>query len=199
VILTALLSKTLVGQSIQEADTLYYQNQFTKANSLYQKLLEKRPNDPIILYNIGNSKFKGGNINDAISFYQKSIETSKDKALTAKANNNLGLALIKTGNPQGAIRAFKAALKLTPEDNETRENLQMALSKINKNEEKQNVKTNQEHQKVEDKSEITRQQSEIPLEKSEYILNLVQNQENELREKSRDQFRKTKSKLKKDW
>lgn len=199
VIITALLSKTLAGQSIQTAENFYHHNQFDKANDSYQKILEKRPNDPIILYNLGNSKFKGGHINDAIIFFQKSIERSKDIFLTAKANNNLGLAFIKIGNFQEAINAFKATLKLTPGDSEARENLQMALNETKKSEEKQNVKASQAQRKSEDKSEIPQTQSEIPMEKSEHILNLVQRKEIELREKSRDKFGKIKPQSKKDW
>lgn len=199
VIIAVLLSKTLVGQSIQEADKFYHENQFDKANSLYQEALKKSPSDPIILYNLGNSKFKGGHINDAIIFFQKSIETSEDKALTAKANNNLGLALIKAGNLREAIKAFKAALRIKPNDDECRQNLQMALNQSEKQDDGQ--KNNKEHEQdqLDNRNNKKEGKSKMAVLKSYEILDLVQKKEAEFRASLKKQFKDAKPKSKKDW
>ena len=199
-ILLLLFSKVLNGQTLLErADKLYLQKQFDEAVNLYKQALIEEPDNPRIIYNLGNAKYKTDDTDGAISAFKNSVEQSKDANFKAKANNNLGLAFIKAGKLEEAIRAFKEALTIIPDDKECRENLQMALNEIKKQSGVQSVNKNKdEPQQFKDKNEKKSDQSLSPESREEQLLNIAQEQELNLRSNFK-RARTSKVKTEKDW
>jgi tetratricopeptide (TPR) repeat protein len=76
----------------------------------------KLGNDPLALTNLGNAWLQLGRVDDAKRVLQKAPEEPG-------ANNLLGLALLKTGDTQGAEKAFQYALNLQPDLAEANNNL----------------------------------------------------------------------------
>ena len=77
---------------------------------------EKLPADPMALTNLGNAYLQLGRLDDA----KRVLEKASDEP---RANNLLGLALLKTGEPSRAESAFRNALNLQPDLAEANNNL----------------------------------------------------------------------------
>jgi Flp pilus assembly protein TadD len=76
--------------------------------------------------NLGLALVKKGNVDEAISHYQKALQITPD---SAEAYNNLGLVLLQKGNVDEAISHHQRALQITPDSAEAHNNLGLALLK----------------------------------------------------------------------
>jgi Flp pilus assembly protein TadD len=84
--------------------------------------LEKLPEDPVAMTNLGNAYLKSGRVEDA-----KRVLSSKASGEPA-ANNLLGLALLQSGESAAAENAFRKALNLQPDLAEANSNLGTLLA-----------------------------------------------------------------------
>jgi type IV pilus biogenesis/stability protein PilW len=75
-------------------------------------------------YNLGNALLQKGQVDEAITQYQRALQIHPDYA---DAHHNLGTALIKEGKVDEAITQFQRALQIHPDDGEARYNLGNAL------------------------------------------------------------------------
>lgn len=116
-------------------------------------------------YNLGNSIYRQNNPGEAKYKFYNAVETAKTKEQKHKAYHNLGNALMKEENYQGAVAAYKNALRNNPLDDETRYNYALAKQKLKENPpqgdkdkdkkggDKNQDQQNQQNQKDKDKGE----------------------------------------------
>ena len=71
--------------------------------------------------------YKTGKKDEAITAYDKVISTVKDPGQLSNAYYNKGVVLQNDKKIPECIEAYKAALRLTPNDDDARQNLQKAL------------------------------------------------------------------------
>ena len=83
------------------------------------------------MFNLGNALQKQ-KANEAAEKYYEKVAESGDRGLRSKALYNRGVVQAYEQKLVEAIASFKAALVLSPEDNETRENLQKAINELKK-------------------------------------------------------------------
>ncbi len=96
---------------------------FEKAVKAYKKLLAKNPKDDVALYNLGRAYNKLGEDEDS----EKSLrEAVKLKSNDTVYQTELGAILIKLAKYDEAVRVFKKALELDPENSEANELLEKA-------------------------------------------------------------------------
>jgi len=114
---TSLISDAFINFGIVYMDQLSYSHArecFTKASVYYQK--NKQFDDLIVCYrNLGNVNFKMEKYEDAINWYQKSLQIAlalDNKAGIAKGYHNIGEVYLLIGDSAQANKAFTRAQKI---------------------------------------------------------------------------------------
>jgi len=196
---------------INEGVDFYDQKKFADAEVNFKKGLEKASDSFEANFNLGDAYYKQGRYDESIKSFQSSLELTEDPDLKAKTFHNIGNSLLKSQKIKESIEAYKNALKINPNDKETKYNLSYALSLLEKqqNQQQQNKdqqdkkdqnKDQQKDQKKENqnKQNQQQQQNKISKEEAERILEALKNNEKDLQK----QLRKKKGvivRTEKDW
>ena len=120
----------LYGQAerrfIREGNKLYQKEQFDESELSYRRALEKDKDSPQARFNLGNSLYKQERYDESQRFYGELIDEIDDPANRSRVLHNFGNSLLKSGQIEQSIEAYKEALRNNPEDAETRYNLAFA-------------------------------------------------------------------------
>jgi Ca-activated chloride channel family protein len=89
------------------------------------------PDNPEVLYNVGNAYYKNGDFEAAGQHYQDALDqleaagipAGKGPDLAARLHYNLGNARFRSGQYPQAVESYAKALELDPEDTQAKENL----------------------------------------------------------------------------
>jgi Ca-activated chloride channel family protein len=191
---------------IRNGNRFYKQNQMDQSQKQYQKALEKAPDNPAANYNLGNTEFRKNDFGNAVKSYDASIEHSIDKGIQEKGQYNKGVALVKDQKLEESIAAWKNALRLAPDDQEARENLEKALREQKKNQpppQPQKKDENQENKKQpqqqNEQQQPKPQQSKLTKQQVEQLLNALQQKEKEVQEKMNQNKVRSLKQPEKDW
>lgn len=136
-------------QFIRSGNKYYRAQKFDKADIEYKKALERNPNNPEALYNMGCAKMMQDNDSLALDYFDKAAQVQKDKKRKAQVYHNAGVILQNHKDYEKAIEAYKASLRNDPTNDETRYNLalcQKLLKNQKKNQKNQNKDKNQNNQ-----------------------------------------------------
>lgn len=192
--------------AIHKGNELYKQKNYEAAQQEYNKTLTTDPKNSTANYNNGNAQFRNNKPEEAVQSYDKSIEDSKDKSTRQKSFYNKGVVLGKQQKLQESIEAWKESLKLDPNDNEARENLQKALMELKKQQEQkkddkkdqQEKDKKQDQQKKKEEEKPQQQQSKLSKQQVEQLLKSLQQKEKEIQQKLQKGNPQT-TKPEKDW
>ena len=94
------------------------------ALNCYYNALRMNPNDPSVLYDVGDAFAKLGHFDEAISVYRHALEITPNQA---DILNNLGFALAQNHQLPEATTCFQEVLKLKPDSAEAHNNLATIL------------------------------------------------------------------------
>lgn len=149
-------------QHIREGNKLYEDKEYAEAEIEYRKALQANPNSAAAYYNLALSIAHQLSSKDsteaqemvarADSMFSLTASMTKDKKLRAMSYHNMGNLRYETGNYAPAIEAYKSALKIDPNDDDTRYNLRMTQLKLQKQQQQQqqNNKDNKDNNKNQD-------------------------------------------------
>lgn len=188
--------------SVKKGNDLYKKGDYVNAELYYRKALVKEPGNVAAKFNLGNAMEKQKKEEDAAAMFNDIAGAkSTDSVMKAKAYYNKGLALAKDSKLQNAIDAFKQSLRLVPDDEHTRENLQKAMNELRqqqqqKQDQKQNQ--NQQPQPQKPKPQPEKSNSKLNQSRAEEMLDQLRDNEKQLQR----QIRKSNSNPnpnKKDW
>jgi Ca-activated chloride channel family protein len=180
--------------AIREGNKLYHQKQYDKALPAYQKAVEQNPQSAVARYNLANARFRTGNLPDAEKAYDELIEKTTDKNYKVKGYYNKGVALTNEKKLLESIEAYKNAIKLDPADEDTRFNLQKALTELKKQTQSQPQK--QQQQKQQKKQP---QQNKLDKRKIEQYLKALEQKEQEVQRKIQQNRSRSVTQPEKDW
>ena len=121
-----------VNKIISEGNDAYKKGAYKNASELYKKALRKDDKNNTAKFNLGNALEKQNDAANAEKYYDEVAASANEASLKAKAFYNKGVAQVLQQKLSDAIESFKEALKLTPEDNDARENLQKAINDLKK-------------------------------------------------------------------
>lgn len=128
-------------QYIREGNKQFRVGQYDKAEVSYRKAVEKNPKNPQAAYNLGNALMAQKKDSSAVQQFEQATRIETNPLRKAAAYHNMGV-ICQTHKMYGeAIEAYKNALRLNPNDNETRYNL--VLCKKQKQKQDQNQQQNQ--------------------------------------------------------
>ncbi|MDR2126074.1 MAG: tetratricopeptide repeat protein [Prevotellaceae bacterium] len=170
---------------MRKGNKLYNHNKYTEAETAYRKGLQKNPESKNAKYNLANSIYRQERYEDAAKLYKELAQIKADSTQPTQTYHNLGNAMLKQAiqdkEKQGqhvaanqeqlkeSIDAYKKALKLNPDDMETKSNLAYAQKLLAKNsgggnnnqqQQQQNQDQNQNQDKKENENNDEKQKDE---------------------------------------
>lgn len=191
------------NSKIKEGNAYYQHKQFDKAVESYEEALKKNRESDIINFDLGTAYYKRGEYDKAVEHLQKGI-LSDDKNIQYKAYHNLGNSLYQMGKQreednlglaisflEKSLRHFDGALKIQPQDEDTKVNYEFVkdeLERLKKKQEEQKQNTQQAQNK-----DTRNSQSEQPKEQDDSAQNSSQQQpagQNENKEDSSSEDKK---------
>lgn len=161
-----LISQQLaLGQSVRSLNNTgvesFKKEQFVDAEVNFKKGLKKSKDSFELNYNLGDAYYKQQKYDEAIESFQTSLSKTEDNQLKSKALHNIGNSLLKSQKIKESVESYKNALKLNPNDPDTKYNLSYALSLLKQQEQKQQDKNqndkNQDKQDQKDQNKNDQQ------------------------------------------
>jgi len=163
---------------------------FSSAEKEYRKALEKKPNDPKWDFNLADALYKQMRFEEASQRFGEltdKMETPEEKARTL---HNMGNSLLMQQKIDESIESYKEALRLNPNDMETKYNLAYAqhLKNQQDNQDNQEQQQNQDNQDNQEQNQNqqnqqqnnNQQQNKISIENAEQLLQALQNDERDI-------------------
>jgi tetratricopeptide (TPR) repeat protein len=117
-------------KNIRKGNKAYEKGNYEEADVSYRKAIDANPASFDAIYNLANTEYKQDKFEDAGKRYSSIISSTEDKEKKAHAYHNLGNTLLSEKKYKESIDAYKNALKLRPDDMETKSNLAYAQKKL---------------------------------------------------------------------
>ncbi len=159
-IITLLLVLISFATKAQEKDKFlpkgneeFAEKKYADAEANYRISQSKFKKKAVSSYNLGTSIYKQNQHSEAKYQFAKAIQDAKTKPEKHKAFHNLGNVLMKEKEYQGAVEAYKNALRNNPNDEETRYNYALAKKMLKDNPPPEKPKENKKDQEKEKKEE----------------------------------------------
>ena len=191
------------AQNMQEGFTNLEKGEFAKASDTYGQVVQQNPENATAQFNHGNALYKTDKKDEAVSAYDKSISRLNIATEKSNAYYNKGVVLQNDKKLPECIEAYKNALKLAPDNEDARQNLQKALQQQKQQQQKQdqkNDKKKQDQQKDQDKKKDPKPQpSKMNKKEAEEQLKALMEQEKNLQDKLHKVNAATVNKPEKDW
>jgi tetratricopeptide (TPR) repeat protein len=131
----------------------FAEKKYADAEANYRISQSKFKKKAVSSYNLGTSIYKQNQHSEAKYQFAKAIQDAKTKPEKHKAFHNLGNVLMKEKEYQGAVDAYKNALRNNPNDEETRYNYALAKKMLKDNPPPEKPKENKKDQEKEKKEE----------------------------------------------
>jgi tetratricopeptide (TPR) repeat protein len=122
---------------VAEGNQLFTAGKYDEANNAYRDAQLDNPTSPVIDYNIANTLYEKKNYEEAIKLYDKLTKNTDDPVLQKQAYFNLGNTLYRLHKLPESILAYKEALKIDPNDEDAKYNLEYVRAKLKQNADKQ--------------------------------------------------------------
>lgn len=104
----------------------YKKGQHPDALKAFEQAAGARPHDPSAKFNLADGLYKNGRFGEAAELW-RALGQDARAPLAGPARFNLGNSLYNQKDYPGAVRAYRDALELLPNDEATRRNLELAL------------------------------------------------------------------------
>lgn len=187
---------------IKEGNDAYKKADYPAATVSYAKVVQKNPANATAQYNLGSALYKSEKTEAGIAAYDRSLGLLTKPVERSNAFYNKGVVLHNNKKIPECIIAYKEALKLDPNNEDARQNLQKAL-KQQKEEEKKDKdkkdKNKDQDQKNKDQQQPKPQQSRITKKDAEEKLKALLQKEKNLQDKLRKVSSSSPDKPEKDW
>lgn len=188
-------------ETIKKGNDAYKKKDFVKASNEYTNVLAKDPLDPVAQFNLGNALYKSDKKEEAIKAYEGAAKQLDKPVEKANAYYNKGVVLQNDKKLAECIEAYKNALKLSPDNEDARQNLQKALQQQKQEQKKEEQKKQEQQQKQQQKQkqEPKPQPSKLTKEDAENKLKALSQQEKNLQDKLHKVNMSAVNKPEKDW
>lgn len=143
---------TAVAGPLQKGYEAYQQKVYDKALKQFIDGQLQDPDNPSVLYNIGNAYYKTGDYESAKEHYLQALPKAPPE-LKHSLLYNLGNTAYRQGALKEAVENYKAALKANPDDRQTQENLSFVEQQLKQQQQKQQDQNSQDQQKDQDSSQ----------------------------------------------
>jgi Ca-activated chloride channel family protein len=130
---------------IQKGNKLYDKGQHDKALEAYREAQLADSTNVVPQFNAGDALYKLGKYPEGAKEFTRAASSSTD-SVSAMSYYNLGNTAFKSNDYRAAVEAYKRALLIAPDDEDTKYNLEYALRMIQQQQQKQQQQQNQDDQ-----------------------------------------------------
>jgi len=135
---------------VREGNNKYEDGDFSDAEVQYRKALTKDPNYYKGKFNLGDAMYQQKNYKESGKIYNDLAQRKLDPNSKSGVYYNLGNSLMSEKKYQDAIEAYKNSLRLNPDDEDAKYNLEYARKKLR--DQQQQQKQNKDQNKDKDKN-----------------------------------------------
>lgn len=120
-----------VRKNIRKGNKAYQQQKFSEAFPFYDNAVKANPSSKEATFNLGNTLYKQKEWDKSVEHFNHFISLEQENPTEAAAGwHNIGNAMLQKKDLQKSMEAYKMALRLNPQDNETRYNLAVVQKMI---------------------------------------------------------------------
>ena len=184
--------------AIAKGNRLYKAGKFEEAINAYLQALQQNPENITAKYNLAAARFRNNKFEEAQKEYEEVLSKTNDKDLKHKATYNEAVSFTKQTKLDESIEAYKQALRLNPDDADTRFNLQKALEERQK-QNKSNEKQPQKQPKKQEKKQEPQKQPPASKKQIEQWMQSLRQKEQEVQQKMQQNKNRSVTKPEKDW
>ncbi len=149
-----------VRSHVSSGNHYYEKRRYADAEVEYRKALEKDPASREAHVNLGNAQYRQYRFEEAQRAYSASLVGTTAPRDEAAAYHNIGNALFKAGKFKESVEAYKQALRLNPDDDDTRYNYQLAMDRLKNQQNQQQQKQDQKNDQKEQDRQQDQQQNQ---------------------------------------
>ena len=161
---------------------------YSEAEIKYRKALSISPEETKALYNLGNTHFNDKNFDEASQRFFQTQKFSKDKSEKHMAFHNMGNVFMKKKDYAKAVESYKNALRNNPKDDETRYNYALAKELLEKeNQKNENKDDNEDKQNKDDKDKSDKNKNDDKKDENS------EKKEDDKKDKNKDQEKNSKN------
>jgi tetratricopeptide (TPR) repeat protein len=191
------------NETIKKGNDAYKKNDYETATKKYGEVVQKNENNATAQFNLGNALYKTEKKEDAVNAFEKANTTLVKPTEKSNALYNKGVVLQNNKKLEDCILSYKSALKLNPNNEDARHNLQLALKKQQQEKQKQD-KDKKDKDKKEDKKDPKDdkpkpQPSNLSQKQAEQRLQALLQKEKSLQDKLHKVNAAAPNKQEKDW
>lgn len=215
-IATPMTAQTATYRLMHQGNALFRAGQYDRAEKYYLLVLKSQPHNSRAHFNLADTYLAKGNPGAADSLYNIVTQSEKNKQVRSMAWHNRGYicqtAALHDAQKQQqllrqAIEHYKQALRLNPNDNDTRYNLALCQRQLKKGnsqsqqqqqEQQQNQPDNDKQKQQQSQSQTNNPRQDDDRQQTEQYLNLARQAERRALEKLKSMQPRQKS-LDKNW
>jgi len=212
-------------KSVRQGNREFKKGEFIDSEISYRLAIETNPESFKANFNLGDALYKQEKWEEASTQFEEIANASVSEADKASVYHNLGNSHFKMQQFDKSVEAYKQALRLNPNDMETKYNLAQAQRMLqqqqnnddqqdkqkddNQNGENDQPQNNQDKDKNKDEQQDNDQQEQqqqqqnqeqISQEDAQRMLQALQSREKDIQEKLKEeQVRQAKVKVEKNW
>lgn len=131
---------------VRKGNQKYIEGKYEEAEKEYHKALDINNNLTEGVFNLGDAAYQKKDYEQAEKQFETAAMLAKDNRLKAKAYHNLGNTYLDAAQYDKSVEAYKNALRLNPDDMDTKYNLAYAQQMLKKNPQQNRQDQNQENQ-----------------------------------------------------
>ena len=146
-----------VRSHVQDGNSIYKKGKYNDAEVSYRKALQKDPASHAAKFDLGDALYKEQRYEEAMREYNAAAAMSKSNDAKASSFYNLGNSFFQANKLPQSIEAYKRALALNPNDEDTRYNLQLALDRMKQQQQNKNQQKNQKQQQQQNQQQQQQQ------------------------------------------
>ncbi len=142
---------------VVEGNRLFEEEKYDQALNKYRDAQVYSPESPLLKFNIADAQYKKNKYEEALKEFESAL-TTDDATAQAKTYYNLGNTLYRMGKLPESILAYKESLKINPDDEDAKYNLEFVRRQLKDQSEKQ--QQNQQQQNQQDQQQQNQQQQQ---------------------------------------
>ena len=148
------------AEKLNEAGNAAFAEQdYARAVEKYQEAVVADPELAAPVYNTASALYRQEAYDQVPAALQVAM-TNADEILTQQSHYNLGNSLFKAEDYAGAVEAYKEALRFDPQDLDAKVNLELALRKLQEQEQQNQEQQEQDNQEQENQDQNQEQDQE---------------------------------------
>ncbi len=154
-------------QYVRQGNKLFRAGDYAKAEVSYRKALEQNDRNTQALFNLGNALMAQKKDSAAVVELEKAAKAEPNPLRKSMAYHNLGVICQSKQLFAEAIENYKQSLRLNPDDDETRYNLELCKRQQKNKQDQQKQQQDKKNDKKDDKKDQQKQEQQKQQQKQE--------------------------------